>query len=227
MKTSTTLTALGLAMLLPDLAIAACPAGMPMPAMVHCLNVQFADAETELAALRSDLDDAEDYIAELERYLSVDTATDSVIFSDANVYIQSGAGSTDAAVNGLGNLIVGYDEDDGDAKSGSHNVVVGPNHSYSSYGGLVVGWGNEISGIYSAAIAGHYNRASGTYSAVLGGHSNVASAYKGTVVGGHVNIASGEAATVCGGDTNEASGDLSTVTGGIYNTASTTASYAP
>ena len=60
-----------------------------------------------------------------------------------NVHIVSGSGSTDGDLNGLGNLIVGYNElqDDND-RTGSHNIVAGSRNNYSSYGGLVVGDGH-------------------------------------------------------------------------------------
>jgi hypothetical protein len=63
-----------------------------------------------------------------------------VIFEGCNVHIRSGAGYTGAPVNGLGNLVVGYNEAfPDDDRTGSHNLVVGAFHSYSSSGGLVAG----------------------------------------------------------------------------------------
>jgi hypothetical protein len=41
------------------------------------------------------------------------------------VHIVDGTGDTDGPVNGLGNLIVGYDADFGDTRTGSHNLVLG------------------------------------------------------------------------------------------------------
>ena len=49
-----------------------------------------------------------------------------------NVHVRDGSGGTDGAVNGLGNLIVGYNEDSGDTRSGSHNLVVGQGRGSSS-----------------------------------------------------------------------------------------------
>ena len=51
-------------------------------------------------------------------------------------------GQTYDTTNGLGNLIVGYNElgnPNGDNRTGSHNLVTGQQNSFSSYGGLVVG----------------------------------------------------------------------------------------
>ena len=107
----------------------------------------------------------------LADYLVVDTATDSVVFSGANVYVRSGGGATDAAVNGLGNLIVGYGTDEGtsDDRTGSHNLVIGDDHAWSSYAGLVAGYANTLSGPYASVTGGWANTASGQRASVSGG----------------------------------------------------------
>jgi len=92
----------------------------------------------------------------------VDTASDRVVFSGANVYVQSGSGSTNdgCSLTGLGNLIVGYDGSSGDTKSGSHNLVVGTDHSYTSYAGAVFGFDNTISAAYATVTGGYSNTTS-------------------------------------------------------------------
>ena len=90
----------------------------------------------------------------LENYLTVNESTNTVLISGANLQVVSGGGSTGATVNGTGNIIIGYDEDNGDDKSGSHNLVVGYGHTYSSYGGIVVGYENSITGEYSSVSGG-------------------------------------------------------------------------
>jgi hypothetical protein len=67
------------------------------------------------------------------------TVGTEVYFTGCNVNIRSGAGATDEGVNGLGNLVIGYNESTGQARTGSHNLIVGPRHSYSSYGGIIGG----------------------------------------------------------------------------------------
>ena len=86
----------------------------------------------------------------------------SVVFEGVNLHLRNGLGSTDGSddvgsistieVNGLGNLIVGYDEErsSNTDKSGSHNLVVGPHHNYPSVGGLLAGFQNETPGPYSS-----------------------------------------------------------------------------
>jgi hypothetical protein len=159
-----------------------------------------------------------------------------VRITGANLRLVNGLRAT-ATTNGLGNLLVGYNEprQGGNVETGSHNVVVGPGHNFSSFGGLVVGRQNEISGAFaavsggfdntasgaSAAVSGGiFNRASGESAAVSGGFDNTASASAASVSGGVGNTASGEGATVCGGHGNTASGHTAAISGGQANTAS-------
>jgi hypothetical protein len=120
-----------------------------------------------------------DRLAALERKLApltFDAATHELRITGVNLRLLNGLGATDTT-NGLGNLIVGYNEprDGGDNRqTGSHNVVVGKQHQFSSVGGLVVGLQNEIRGAYSAVSGGHGNTAGGWASSVSGGHNRTA-----------------------------------------------------
>lgn len=159
-----------------------------------------------------------------------------VYFTGCNVNVRSGAGSTYAAVNGLGNLVVGYNENpDVFPRTGSHNLIVGSDNGYSSSGGFAAGYGNRVlapaasvsggsgnvaSGDSATVSGGSGNVASGLYATVSGGTGNVASLSLATVSGGFENTASGGYATVSGGKNNTASGDYATVSGGENNTAS-------
>ena len=167
------------------------------------------------------------------------TGTDGlpeVRITGANLRLVNGLRST-ATANGLGNLLVGYSEprQGENVQTGSHNVVVGQGHHFSSFGGLVVGRQNEISGAFavvsggfdntasgaSATVCGGiFNRASGESAVVSGGFDNTASANAASVNGGAGNMASGDGTTVCGGHGNTASGTWSAVSGGEMNTAS-------
>jgi hypothetical protein len=101
---------------------------------------------------------------------------DEISFEGVNLRIVNGAGAT-ASRNGLGNLIIGYNEPPpGTAdRSGSHNLVVGPEHSYASYGGALGGRRNSASGPYASALGGRYNIATGECSSVTAGEFNLAS----------------------------------------------------
>lgn len=136
-----------------------------------------------------------------------------------NLNIRSGSGSTEGSgsVNGKGNLIIGYNEaqgEFGDERGGSHNLVVGIFHDYVSYGGLVAGLANRIAAPYASISGGQNNIASGRNASCSGGSGNDAVALNATVSGGTQNVASGESSSVSGGRFNNAGGFASSVSGG-------------
>lgn len=135
-----------------------------------------------------------------------------------NVEIENGMNSTETQ-NGLGNLILGYNENtNSNQRTGSHNIVAGPFNSYTSSAGMVVGYKNTSSNLEAVAL-GEYNTASGISATVSGGQSNTASNEAAAVSGGAFNIASGEFSSVSGGESNTASRELSSVSGGESNMA--------
>jgi hypothetical protein len=145
----------------------------------------------------------------------------TLTLSGINLQIVSGTGATNGAVNGTGNLIVGYNEDGGYDRSGSHNLVVGPYHGYSSYGGLVAGENNQVNAPSASVSGGVSGIASAKNAAISGGTNNVASGESSAVSGGFANVASGNAASVTGGELNAASGTATSITGGQQNAAVT------
>jgi hypothetical protein len=173
-------------------------------------------------------------VAALESKLRFVTRSGRNMFiTGANLHIRNGMGSTDCTdaqgnpipncPNGRGNLIVGYNEPrvDGESiRTGSHNVVVGQEHNFTRFGGLVVGFRNEISGDFASVSGGNLNTASGRASSVSGGEENTASGFGAVVSGGSDNTASGEFASVSGGAGNTASGESASVSGGGQNAAS-------
>jgi trimeric autotransporter adhesin len=165
----------------------------------------------------------------------------TVAFSGVNVQIVSGSGSTSGPVNGEGNLIIGYAENANNfSQAGSHDLVVGKNNGWDSFGEIVGGEQNQALGKYATAVgdanrasgvasfaAGESNLARGLESSVLGGDFNLARAKFSSVVGGCENLAgsgsplSGSCLTgaeaVLGGFENTASGLESTISGGEVN----------
>ena len=185
--------------------------------------------------LQTQVGSLQDQVTALQDLLSNVTRTGNDIhITGANLHIESGSGSTDGTVNGLGNLIIGYDEARGDStsdKTGSHNLVIGVGNNYLSYGGLVAGNKNTISGPYTSISGGFNNSASGVTSSisgglnnkasnigasVSGGEQNTASSIGSSVSGGKLNIASGSGASISGGSDNTADGDDSSVSGGFH-----------
>src|ERR1043166_9155956 len=146
--------------------------------------------------------------------------TTELVVEGCNVHVRSGAGTTLAA-NGLGNLIIGYNEvAGGEVRTGSHNLVVGRYHTYSSFGGFVAGEGNSVTERGASVLGGNANTASGLVASVGGGVGNTASGTGASVSDGDINTASGLVASVGGGENNTASGRAAGVSGGNFNTAS-------
>jgi len=110
-----------------------------------------------------------------------------IVFSNLNLIINNGSGSV-GRTNGTGNLVVGYD----DPGSGSHNVLVGSKNRCSSFGSIVSGSGNSVSGSFAAAVGGQGNSSSGDSSTILGGRNNSASGNYSSVMGGSDNKAKGD-----------------------------------
>ena len=114
-----------------------------------------------------------------------------------NVHIVSGSGYTDdgtqgeiagAALTGLGNLTLGYNAlrvnpASPDVRTGSHNLIVGDQNNYTSYSGLVAGFGNAVTGEYASVSGGESNTASGFEASVSGGHSLTQNAADGWAAG--------------------------------------------
>ncbi|MCP4135534.1 MAG: hypothetical protein GY754_31485 [bacterium] len=136
------------------------------------------------------------------RLTDPNTGQPTIQFSGMNVQIVNGTGytngvdsnyDTEETVNGVGNLIVGYNEARSFAsiKTGSHNIVLGVNNNYSSYGGLVAGYNNQISRKLASISGGEYNTACGFNSSVSGGSYNTASEKNSHVSGGRGKTADG------------------------------------
>ena len=162
-------------------------------------------------------------LAKLEGLLTnVTRSGNNIYFNRANVYIRSGSGKTDGTINGLGNLIIGYNEprSSGNYRTGSHNLIIGSQNNYKSYGGLVAGRQNDISAPYTSISGGYNNTATGSYSSIGGGESNIASGDNSSVSGGGKGTAKGFRSSISGGYNNTASGKDSSVSGGFGNTAS-------
>src|SRR5437763_3337628 len=96
----------------------------------------------------------------------------TVQFAAVNVQVVSGSGATDGAVNGTGNLVIGYDENPAaQAQTGSHDLILGRNQSFTGFGQLVGGFQNTAAGNY-AAVLGNLNTVQGPYASITGGQNN-------------------------------------------------------
>lgn len=216
------------------------------PAVAAEVNANFEALRQQLAEARSQIEAMQKLHEHVEVIADPNYPNDHTVrFSGVNVQIVNGLEETEST-NGLGNLIVGYNEPRGGTatevcsdgrydetdcttnggtwaqnhKSGSHNIVGGTGNAYSATGGLVVGLENAINRNYATVTGGRQNTASGATSSVAGGHRNKASGRHAHISSGSFNTASGETSSVNGGHDNTASFMDSSVSGGQSNTAS-------
>jgi hypothetical protein len=160
----------------------------------------------------------------------------TVQFSGANVQVVNGEGKT-ASKNGTGNLVIGYDEnkEGKHEQTGSHDLILGEEQTFTSYGGILAGSLNTISapfaavsggkegtasGEWASISSGKENKASGNYASVSGGLTNTASGEWASASGGFKSFATNRVASISGGSENKAAGEFAAVSGGSKNTAS-------
>src|SRR6516162_3637602 len=202
---------------------------------VFTLQATVDALQKELAAVQSNNALALDHFVSVDTNPKIGVAGPNIIFRGVNIHIVSGSGATDDGGNsrGLGNLIIGYDEEPsavdppnpalkpGD-RGGSHNLVIGAAHRFTqaAFGGLVAGRGNTISNTAASVSGGFDSTASGEFASISGGGGNTASVRGVSISGGLANTASGEVASVNGGFGNTASGEAASISGGFENTAS-------
>jgi len=160
----------------------------------------------------------EERVAALEALLDhVSVVGNNLRITGQNLQVVSGAGATYSPTNGTGNIIIGYNEDDDDDRSGSHNLVIGSFHSYSAAGGAVLGVDNDISGDAATILGGTAHEASGDFAAILGGFRNDARGESSTIAGGEDNRVDGLSGAISGGVENFVDGDVGVVSGGGGN----------
>jgi hypothetical protein len=97
------------------------------------------------AALQQRVTTLEGKVGALETRLAGVTRPNAgtLLFTGMNLQVVNGSGHT-YENNGLGNIIVGYNGDEGDTRTGSHNVVIGDEHTWTTNSGFVSGWNNTL-----------------------------------------------------------------------------------
>jgi hypothetical protein len=207
---------------------------------VDALQTQVAVLQAQLAAVKSNKALLLDPFLDVDPNPEVAVIGPNIVFHGANVHIVSGSGGTDDNGNptGLGNLIIGYNEDPGLApppfnqfafplgpggRSGSHNLVIGRWNQFpkSAFGGIVAGELNIIEGEATSVTGGLSNQAVGKYSNVNGGFGNGTLGEGSSVLGGTSNTAVGRYSAVVGGQGNISRGDESSILGGNGNNTAT------
>lgn len=224
-----------------------------LEARIEVLEALVVELQAQITANDGDIATA----ANVLQYVSVDNGEMNgivgphFVIEGANVHIRSGAGSTTEGCNhaapdcdgrtGLGNLIVGYNEDRSAAYSDDYisNVFGSANHAAlcaaqpwvvdpegtpvcverSGSHNLIVGqWHNFVG--HGGALAGIFNDVRGSHQFAAGSQNSVHGAY-GTVTGGVFNRAKGNFSSIGGGRFNETEwgASFTSVNGGSFNVA--------
>jgi hypothetical protein len=153
------------------------------------LKAALMAAQDNITALQGNVTTLETKTADiipLGKYIKIDTNLINgvkgphILITGVNVHVRSGSGFTNdnGGLTGLGNLIIGYNENTTPTptlpRTGSHNLVGGSMNSFSSFGGMVFGLQNTISGQYASVLGGNQNKAEGSNSTVYGGSGQMA-----------------------------------------------------
>jgi hypothetical protein len=184
-------------------------------------DTRIVGLEDRVSALETANTSLQSKVGSLEALLTGVTRDATTLkFTGMNLQIVNGQAST-ATTNSLGNLIIGYNAQRPTpaTRTGSHYLIVGDQHEWTSSSGILAGNRNTASGPWASVSGGTGNTASGIMSSVSGGGGNIASGYLSSVSGGGGNTASASWASVSGGGHNTASGTMSSVSGGGLNTA--------
>jgi len=119
------------------------------------IEARLAALETNMTDLKTRVITLETENAALKNLLADVSRNGNDIYIDgANLHIRDGSGDTAGQVNGLGNLIIGYNEiiGSGDNRTGSHNLILGSRNNYGSYGGLVAGYNDTIADLLHQSL---------------------------------------------------------------------------
>ncbi len=114
----------------------------------------------------------------------------TVQFSGVNLQLVNSQGKT-TTVNGEGNLVIGYDENSTHKQTGSHNLILGEEQTFTSYGGIIDGKLNAIESPFASITAGEGNSASAEFASVSGGRMNSATGRWDSVSGGEHGLTVG------------------------------------
>jgi len=154
-------------------------------------------AATALASAKAYSDNRLSPVA--DKLLHVNRSGNNLLITGANVYIRNGMGATAGnGFNGLGNLIVGYNESrnqgaaNPDVRTGSHNLIVGVGANYARSASIITGVNNSSGNNYASVYGGTGNYANAVYSSVVGGYNNTTSGGWATILGGRDRTAANQ-----------------------------------
>lgn len=185
---------------------------------VQSLEGEHARLDGEVSALQSKVAALEEKLSKISYEPKGLNGLPTIKISGANLQVVNGTGAIQN-VNGLGNVIIGYDEHAADIKqTGSHNLVLGDRQTFTSWGGLLAGSKNSVTAPLGVSF-GFANDVKAKWATITGGYFNVAGGNGSSISGGSESETMGELASISAGLRNHADGTWSSVAGGLDNTA--------
>ena len=147
------------------------------------------------------------------------------IVDGCNLHVQNGMGQT-GLLNRYGNVIIGYNKNEVSTRTGSHNLILGDLHEYTSYGGIVSGTENTLAGSNATILGGGQNHANFTSAVILAADRGTADGNV-VLIGGQRNYGSADAhfSAIIGGIENQVTGPSSVLVAGMLNVASGATSF--
>lgn len=135
-----------------------------------------------------------------DKLVHVSRNGNNLFVTGANLHVRNGMGAT-SGLNGLGNLVVGYNESRGqpaspDVRTGSHNIVTGTGSNFSRHSAFITGVNNSSNGIFASVLGGTGNVSSGNFAVVVGGFNNQSTGNWATILGGRDVVAPGQLSRV-------------------------------
>lgn len=231
------LAALPLALALASAPVAAQDTLATLAAQVKALTAQMKDASALAARQQQSIDSlraSNDLLTSRLGCVLRFSGPRDLVVDGCNLHVQNGVGQT-GTINSYGNLIIGYNKNEVSTRTGSHNLILGDLHEYTSTGGIVSGTENTLSAPGATILSSgqsHANFVSATIIGadrgiadgnviLIGGQRNYgsAAAHFSAVVGGVENHVTGSSSVVIAGTMNTATGGNSLVCGGSENTA--------
>lgn len=128
----------------------------------------------------------------------------TLLVKGVNVQIVNGTGVS-LSTNGLGNLILGYNEYQGgdqDNRTGSHNIISGTRNNFTKACGINIGFENELNGDMASLISTENSGVSGRISNITGGYLNTVIGQGSAITSGTLCTNWGDNSHICGGDQN-------------------------
>jgi len=122
-------------------------------------------------------------VSEKAKFLS--RVGNTIFVTGANLQVRHSSNAS-AAVNGLGNVIIGYNEVmDAEFRGGSNNLIIGSGHEWKASSNLIAGYQNSAYGTYNSILSGMGHMAWYDQNVIVTGTENRTLGKRGFILSGH------------------------------------------